>query len=390
MRFAATDPLRGRTMIDVTIIGAGITGASAAFHLQKRGITNISHISRGTPKISGLRSRPIPALGGMADNITRIEAARGGEVADAVWRFGDRALAALTTHCREWGVTLATGDHIRAATAPMESRELAIAIDSLQRKGAPVRKGMLHDVAPGASLDYPTQIESGKSAAIAGEGLLHSLMGKVSPGDVSRIVPEHGHVTIWIDDKSFQSQFVILAAHQNIAAIFPEARDWLVPYADEVHWVRGKFHPPSFPVGSTLTWNFGYNGLTRLNDDLYALRGARFLRRDGGVGQTVAILQEGVLPKLLNDVEMFFPGLVDPKPEGSLPFVEIRPCDELPLIGPAPGTERVLLATGYMGHGFSLGFLAGKCLADLVLNGMSSDLPEIFLPRRLRTMDGTS
>ena len=376
-------------MIDVTIIGAGITGASAAFHLRQRGLANVSLVSRNACEVNGLKSGLTPAMGGMPDNVTRIEAARGAEVAGAAWRFGDRALTVLSEHCRGWGVSVTSGDHTRAATAPMESREIALAIDSLQRKGILAKNGMLRDVASETVQDYPTQVECGKSAAVAGGDLLRSLQGKVIQGDVARIVPEQGHVTVWVDGNSFQSQFVVLAAHTNIATIFPQVSDWLVPYADEMHWVRGRFHPPFFPVGSTLTWNFGYNGLTRLSDDLYAVRGARFLRRDGGIGQSTAVLHEGVWPRLLNDVEMFFPGLVDSEPQSSMPFIEIRHCDELPLIGPVPGTERVLLATGYMGHGVSLGFLAGKCLADIVLDGKSDELPEIYLPRRLRTMDGT-
>ena len=65
---------------------------------------------------------------------------------------------------------------------------------------------------------------------------------------------------------------------------------------------------------------------------------------------------------------------------------EIVPCDELPLMGPMFGDSRILLAAGYMGTGLTLGFQAGKCLAQLISSGSAPSLPRRLWPERLRSL----
>ena len=60
--------------------------------------------------------------------------------------------------------------------------------------------------------------------------------------------------------------------------------------------------------------------------------------------------------------------------------------DEGKLIGPMFGQPNILLATGFMGDGLSLGFLAGKCLSELILEGQSTSLPRFLWPERLRSL----
>ena len=58
--------------------------------------------------------------------------------------------------------------------------------------------------------------------------------------------------------------------------------------------------------------------------------------------------------------------------------------DRLPIIGPVPGMEGVMLATGHTTKGIHLALVTGKALADRVLRG-STDLPvdmDTFLPDR--------
>ena len=67
--------------------------------------------------------------------------------------------------------------------------------------------------------------------------------------------------------------------------------------------------------------------------------------------------------------------------------LECKACDELPLIGPSHGGSRILLGTGYGLHGIGLGFMAGKCLAELIHFGKSDALPRICWPERLRSWE---
>jgi sarcosine oxidase subunit beta len=56
--------------------------------------------------------------------------------------------------------------------------------------------------------------------------------------------------------------------------------------------------------------------------------------------------------------------------------------DHLPIMGPVDGIDGYLLATGFSGHGFCLGPIAGKLLSELVLDGEPSmSLEELHLSR---------
>ncbi len=61
--------------------------------------------------------------------------------------------------------------------------------------------------------------------------------------------------------------------------------------------------------------------------------------------------------------------------------------DHLPIIGPVDGIQGYLLATGFSGHGFCLGPIAGKLLSELVLDGESSISLEALNLSRFRTVD---
>lgn len=62
--------------------------------------------------------------------------------------------------------------------------------------------------------------------------------------------------------------------------------------------------------------------------------------------------------------------------------------DDKPLIGPVPGSERVILATGHNMLGLGLGASTGAILADLIEHGpvaapVAFD-PTSFSPRKAR------
>ena len=58
--------------------------------------------------------------------------------------------------------------------------------------------------------------------------------------------------------------------------------------------------------------------------------------------------------------------------------------DRKPIIGPAPGWDGVMLATGHTTKGIHLGPITGRVIADYVIHGRT-DVPvemEAFLPSR--------
>jgi glycine/D-amino acid oxidase-like deaminating enzyme len=57
-------------------------------------------------------------------------------------------------------------------------------------------------------------------------------------------------------------------------------------------------------------------------------------------------------------------------------------CDELPNIGPVPGSVNVYAAAGYHGHGLGYAIIAAKAVSDMILDGKTAVPCEYFLPRR--------
>ena len=62
-------------------------------------------------------------------------------------------------------------------------------------------------------------------------------------------------------------------------------------------------------------------------------------------------------------------------------FVDMTP-DFLPIIGPVDKPKGLYLATGFSGHGFALGPIVGKVMADLVIEGQTSMSIHSFRPSR--------
>lgn len=52
-------------------------------------------------------------------------------------------------------------------------------------------------------------------------------------------------------------------------------------------------------------------------------------------------------------------------------FIEVTP-DELPVFGPLPGIDGLVVATGFSGHGFGMGPITGRLMAEVIADGKAS------------------
>jgi len=52
-------------------------------------------------------------------------------------------------------------------------------------------------------------------------------------------------------------------------------------------------------------------------------------------------------------------------------MIEVTP-DALPVLGEVPGLSGLVVATGFSGHGFSMGPIAGRLTAELIAEGRTS------------------
>ncbi|SEP19610.1 NAD(P)/FAD-dependent oxidoreductase [Trujillonella endophytica] len=85
------------------------------------------------------------------------------------------------------------------------------------------------------------------------------------------------------------------------------------------------------------------------------------------------IATEASIERYAHKVLHRFPGFPDPSVTHTYAGVYDVPPDWNPVIAPAPGLDGLVLAAGFAGHGFKISPAVGDLVADLVLEGDSTD-----------------
>jgi glycine oxidase len=93
---------------------------------------------------------------------------------------------------------------------------------------------------------------------------------------------------------------------------------------------------------------------------------------------------EGARVELLQRAMDVFPALEDAELVQQLAGSRPLSPDRLPIIGPVPGWENVILATGHTTKGIHLGPITGRIIADYIRDGLAQTAAdwEAFLPSR--------
>jgi glycine/D-amino acid oxidase-like deaminating enzyme len=387
-------------MRDVLIIGAGVTGLAAALHLERRGYAPVVATAAqpgATAAAAGV------AAGGQVDNFTRVSHAHGLAFAADLWRFGDAAFARLLEFCAASGVPHARGPRYRLVTSEAELTEATLAVRQLQGAGfqaslltarrAPVWQGLTDRV-------LAVQDEGESGAYVDCRALLAALnaavkaprLGAVSSLNTARKGPAFGPRVRLANGTEVDAEVVVLACHLAISELVPTLKSALVSVADQwdpfscgggavdeaAIWSRAG---TVFSANHTYEW-----GVVTGSGRLHA-GGGRYLRPLAGIEAVVATHDEKIREHLRGQLGKTFRWAATAKTAGAgAAALDCRPCDELPIIGPMFGDDRMLVATGFMGSGLTQGFLAGACLAELIDTGRSAILPRRLWPERLRSL----
>ena len=391
---------------DVVVIGGGITGLSTALHLQRRRISRIALSSSKSPDAATRMAAGL-ATSSFLDNFTRFSHAFGPEAARTSWQFANDAFAASLCFLKSVPLapSVAFGRHLRLIVAADEWNESKAAVEELLAFGHQARLETREAwaAAGGAVLGERVLGVQVDDYEAAGHGDPHAFA--LAPGawtaameaeltaprlpKVARIETERDGVRLHHEDGSeSHAEIVVAATHLATGDLIPELAEMLVPYADQ--WSR--FAISRFPgdqdlIGSVFSAAHGHEwgGFTRPGE--VVVGGARYLRKWAGIEAKTATLEGKVTARLAAIASGLFPGAGTPKLIEEEAFRECRPCDELPIVGPMFGEGRILIATGFLGTGLTLGYFAGECLAELIATGQAPRLPRIFWPERLRSLE---
>lgn len=383
---------------DVAVIGAGVTGLSAAWHLASRGVSQIA-LSSSTKAQPATRLGTGLASAGYLDNFTRFSHHFGETEAAGLWRLGEQAFASLRKAAAHFGVQATEGRHVRLATGDDELVEARRAVAQLKAQGfsAALVEGKGLSLS-GLRLDERVQAVQDDGAGSRALSIdAADLLDKVSAAVTAPRIPAVTHIrhetqglVLEHDDGTTTGcEIAIVAAHLETARLVPEIASALVSVADQ--WTSLTFEgSDAFPeslIGTLFTAKHGHEWGGFTGKDRMILGGARYLRRWAGIEAERADAEPRISEHLLKLAVRTFGFGATPRVAGAGGFLDCRPCDELPIVGPMFGDGRVLVATGFLGSGLTLGWLAGDCLAELVVTGKSDKMPRRLWPERLRSLE---
>jgi gamma-glutamylputrescine oxidase len=351
--------------VDVAIVGAGITGCSAALRLAVAGKTVRVHDARRVAEGASGRNGGFALRGGAS----RYDVARetyGAEQAHALWLWTERALDAM----EELG-----GDAIRR---PGSFRLAADAEEHEQIRGE--YEAMRED---GIEAEWVDDLPGHLAGRFEG-GILHEGDGALQPARfVRRLAARAAEAGAEFREHDRVDDVAVLDADAVVVATDGYGHG-LVPELAEAIWpTRGQVIV-SAPIDRVLYdrphyARQGFDYWQQLPDGRVLLGGFR----DVSIMDELTDV-EITTPVIQESLERFLGELIGEAPRITHRWAGIFGLtqDMLPLVGRVPGHDATWVAAGYSGHGNVLGFACGELVADAILGATAPQL-ELFDPARL-------
>ena len=383
---------------EVAIVGGGIAGIATALHLAKEGVA-VTVLEQRTVASRASGRNDGQLLLGLGEHYHRIHGQFGAAKARLLWDFLARNHELLRSCLQQNEVPcgLRQDGGLRLAETPHEWSELQQAAALLTAEGRahqlvpadelsrwlPAGRGYhgaLH--LRGEAIVQPVAMVRGLAAAAARHGARI-----VEGAGVATIDGDAGSFTVHLHDGRRLDAAVVVHCTSTLAreldpsgllprAVFPFRGQILAsaPLPDEV---RSGF--PSYAMSS----NFCYEYF-RVHGDRFVIGGKRWSVK----GEELGILDDDghhpeITRNLLAYVHEHFPSLrAVPFPHLWTGIMAGTP-DGLPLLGALPGRPGTYALLAFNGYGLSFAFLAGRCLAELLVHGHCAEpaLP-LFAPRR--------
>ena len=367
---ATYPPLSGDTTVDVAIIGAGITGLSAADFLKRRGMSvaviEAGRVGAGTTSgTSGhLDFSPEVTAG-------KLISAFGADAAHLVILGRERAIKIISDRSHdlpdcEFQRISGFLYSERTSGAEVLQQELSdcakigLNVSAVKEIGLPFPTTFAMEF-PGQARFQPMAYLRGLANSVHGDGsaIYEGTRAKTpSSGGTPHVETEHGTVT---------AKAIITAVHCGSYLR-------VAPYQSYCILARTEF-----PVADALYWDDAdpYHYIRRANGSdphLLVIGGEDHKTGQGDPRQAFENLHAYARAKF---------GTVTVERRWSAEL--FNPVDGLPFVGHVPLNRNCYIATGFGGEGLTYGVLAGELLADLIL-GRKNDLAEILSPSRVKPM----
>ncbi len=364
---------------DFLVVGAGISGASAAYWLAERG-ERVALLDAGGVASGASGKSAGMLLLGTADPYSRVVELYGRERAREVWAFTRENRALLLERVIGDGARDAALGVVRRAgtmSAAVSEHELAEAERSLAWLN---EDGFAHE-----RVDAEELRRAYGSDALLG-GVRDPAGMTVDPARLTRRVvamarergatlyeghrviatrEDEGGVEVSTPSATFRGEMLLLCLNAYAPLLEPHLEGRVVA-------ARGQMLATE-PIGERVTpWgvyaDFGYEYFWQLESGEVVAGGWRQHHADAEKGyleETTPTIQDGVWGFMTRVIPALRGRRVTHRWAGVMGFSG----DGLPFVGELPGRPRSRFLAGHTGHGFGFAFLAAKRLVDMSLDG---------------------
>jgi glycine/D-amino acid oxidase-like deaminating enzyme len=356
----ATHTHAGR--VDVAIVGAGVTGCSAALRLAEGGLRVRVHEARGVAEGASGRNGGFGLRGGAS----RYDVARetyGREAAAGLWHWTEDALDRMAPLA---GDALRRPGSLRLAADEEEREQIRGEYEAMREDGISAEwidrpvDGRFH-----GAIFHP------EDGVLQPARFVRRLAARAAEAGAE--IREHDPVA---DVATLDAEHAIVATDGYGHGLVPELADLIWPTRGQVIVSepidRVLYDKPHYA-------RQGFDYWQQLPDGRVLLGGFR----DVSIMDELTDVEE-TTPAIQASLERFLGELIGEEPRISHRWAGIFGLtqDMLPLVGRVPGREGLWLAGGYSGHGNVLGFACGELVADAILGDASSPQLALFDPAR--------
>lgn len=357
--------------VDVAIIGAGISGLSAAFWLKKEDPNlNVVIIERNRLGFGATGRNAGFITCGSVEHFNRLVERWGKDRALEIWKFSEDNLALLKEHIIQNDKNLGFNDNgtFSLASTNEEFNELKhtaklmesfdIAVEVLDQKSILDRVG---------AINFVGGIKYLKDASVDPMRLLYKMntLANVPILEGTEVFDIHSDGAGSVLVKTDKVQISAGIALMGLNGYSSQLKKY---FADKIYPTRGQIMVteavPQFMEGPCYA-NFVLDYFRQIHDGRVIIGGFRQLEKATEVGYSDHVT-DVIQDALYEFLQKYIPRLNGKKITHRWSGIMGFSADGQPLIGALPDEPQVYFIGGYTGHGLGLAFNSAKCVVDLI------------------------